>query len=182
MIPGAATLRVGESVHDLCHTTRRWWLIDDRPYDRCRDYRCAGDRSCGCDWVIAASAAIVAAATVVVAVDVDIAIDVYVLIDVYVSVDVGVLVHVSVSVDVLVGVAVLIGVGGVGAVLVSGARVGTVLAGAGVTAIDTGLRAAPWLATATRGTTAAATTSSALSKKCHSRNEDGDGEYAEDLS
>ena len=130
--------------------------------------------------MITASAAIVAATSVVVAMDVDIAIDVYVLIDVYVSVDVGVLVHVSVSVDVLVGVAVLIGVGGVGAVLVSGARVGTVLAGAGVTAIDTGLRAAPWLATATRGTTAA--TSSALSKKCHSRDEDGDGEYAEDLS
>src|SRR6202020_2476531 len=98
-----------------------------------------------------------------------IAIDVYVLIDVYVAVHVGVLVDVSVPVDVLVSVAVLIGVGGVGAVLVSGARVRTVLAGAGVTAIDTGLRAAPWLATATRGTTAATTTSSTLSKKCHSR-------------
>ena len=134
--------------------------------------------------MIAATATVIAAATVVAAVnvDVDIAIDVYVLIDVYVSVDVGVLVHVSVSVDVLVSVAVLIGVGGVGAVLVSGARVRTVLAGAGVTAIDTGLRAAPWLATATRGATAAAATSSALSKKCHSRDEDGDGEYAEDLS
>ena len=87
-----------------------------------------------------------------VAVNVYVAIYVYVLIDVGVTVDVGVVVHVGVTALVVVAVLAL---------------------------VDAGSGAAPWSAAATHTTT---TATSALSKECHSRGEDGDGEYGEDLS
>ena len=180
LVLGATALLIGQSAHNLRYAACRRGANDGADYSRRYDSRGCDCSSC-CYGVITATSTVVPAASVVAAavnVDVDIAIDVNVLIDVYVTVDVGVLVDVGVAVLVDVGIAVLVGVG---CTVLVGAGVGGAVLGPGVAAVDTGLGAAPWSATASGGTTTTATTS-ALSKKCHSRDENGDGEYAEDLS
>ena len=188
LVPGTAALLIGQSAHNLRYAACRRGVNDGADYSRCYDGRGCDCGSC-CNGVIAATSTVIAAAVAAVNVDVDIAIDVYVLIDVYVTVDVGVLVDVGVAVLVDVGIAVLVGIGGTvlvgagigGAIL--GTGVAAVLTGAPAGAVDTGLGAAPRSAAATCATTTAASAStSALSEKCHSRDEDGDGEYSKDLS
>ena len=144
---------VGQSVDDLRYAACR------RGVDNGADYSCRYD-SRGCDrrrssdGVIAAASAVIAATTVVAAVDVDvdIAVNIHVAIDVHVLIDVGV----AIDVGVVVEVAVLVGA-----------------------PIDTGLGAAPW---DTAASPAAASATSALSEKCRSRDENGDGEHGKDLS
>ena len=158
LVPRAATMLIGQSIDDL-RDASGGRLVDDRTDDRSR-YNCRGcDCGSDCNRVVTAATTVIAAATVVPA-----AMVVGIYVDVAIYVDVRIAVHVDVVVSVHVVIPVL--------VLVVAAAWGRV---------DAGSSAGAGTATATTAR-AAATAASALSGKCHSRYQDGDGEDGEELS
>jgi len=185
LVPGAIAVLIGKSINDLGSAACRR-LVDDRTDG------CSRHCYCGCcygsrgDGMVAAASTVVASTTVAtVYVHIYVPIDVDVVVDVGVAIDV--LVDVGVSIDVLISVGIaigtLVGVGSAIGALVGGV-IGALVATPGWRGVDAGFSAGAGTTTAT--TVCAATTTaaaaSALSGKCHSRYQDGDGEYGEELS